>query len=300
MKDTQENSNRSRTPSETPTGGVSKARPALDEAHIRVRPDGRQLVIDRGNRSENVDSDDRGHGGHDGEGTPAAPVAESTITGFSEDSRRRLRKRLHAMRRDASGLFLTLTYHEKRPTPEVAKGHLEAFFKRLERQFPDISVVWKLEPQDRGMPHFHLMVYGVDFIPVQWLSSIWHDVTGEDSEAHGKSGVDLEPFVNEDGKLQGYMAKYMAETYDQWPGVQPGDPWAETGRWWGCKGQDRLPWASWDDAAVYLNEGDAIQLIRDLLDKWEVDVPSGVVPESLTITTRGDPTERLDALLDRL
>jgi hypothetical protein len=280
----------------TSSGGEVSNREALDHAHIDIRPEGRQIVIDRGARSQEVDSGDRGEGKSS---EPAVPAEESTITGFSEDSRRRLRDLLHSLKRDAGGLFLTLTYQDLDPVPDKAERDLDTFWKRLERAFPGVGGVWKMEPQDRGVVHFHLMIFGVDFIPVQWLSRIWHDVTGEEGEAHRKSCVDLEAFVNEDGKLQSYMAEYMEETYDVWPGAEPGGPWHTPGRWWGKRGVDNLPFADWRTATV-LEEAEAMKLISELLDEWDVDIPSGVVPPSLTINTRGDPTERLDQILDRL
>lgn len=267
-----------------------------------MRSEGRQLVIDTGQEPEADDLDI--HPEHEDEAVDRAEATapdpptpqgdEQVITGFSDCSRRRLRERLHAMRRDADGLFLTLTYHETDPTEQECKDHIDLFWKRLERRFSGISTIWKLEPQDRGVPHFHLIVYGIQFIPIPLLLKIWHEVTDETSHQHRKAGVDLERFVNEDGKLQSYMGKYMAETYDQWPGAEPGDSWYETGRWWGCKGRENLPWAEWDEAKIYLDQHEAEAMIGDLIDRWELDIPDGVIPPSLTICTRGDPEDWID------
>ena len=281
-------------------------RVAFDPARIDIRPEGRQIVIDRGSRSQEVDSGDRGEGSsqdgdsaQDGEDKNRDPVAESTITGFSEDSRRRLRDLLHSLKRDAGGLFLTLTYQNLDPDPDKAKRDLDTFWKRVRRRFPGASAIWKMEPQKRGVVHFHGMVFGVDFIPVGWLSKIWHDVTGEEDEAHERSCVDLEPFLNRDGKIQSYLAKYMSETYDVWPGAEPDDSWYTPGRWWGVLSRKNLPIAKWG-TPIYTGQAEAMYLISDLLDEWGADVPDGVVPPSLTINTRGDPAERLDQILDRL
>ncbi|MCS3824576.1 hypothetical protein GGP92_003301 [Salinibacter ruber] len=217
------------------------------------------------------------------------------MTGFSDCSRRRLRKKLHAMKRGKDGLFLTLTYHETDPTPDECKAHLDLFWKRLERQFSGISAIWKMEPQERGVVHFHLILYGQSFIPAQLLSSMWNDVNGETSQENRKAGVEVEErSVNEDGKLQSYMAQYMAETYDVWPGAEPGDPWQTPGRWWGCLGRENLPWAEWDDARIYLDQHEAKALIRHFLTEWGVDLPDGVVPPSLCICTRGDPEDWIE------
>jgi hypothetical protein len=59
----------------------------------------------------------------------------------------------------------------------VWKNHLELFFKRLKRRFPQSCAIWKLEFQTRKSganqgkiaPHFHLLLWGVpwefDFQP---------------------------------------------------------------------------------------------------------------------------------------
>ena len=285
-------------------------RPALDEAHIRLQSEGRSLVIDTG---ESPDADDLDvHPDHEEKADSSAPAMEvdpptpqgeeQKIRGFSDKSRRRLRKELHSIRRDAEGVFLTLTYQHTKPTPQKCKRQFDAFWKRLRRWLDEpgvgrISCVWKLEPQKDGTPHIHAIVYGIDFIPAQKVSRLWHQVTDEQDWRHRKSGVDVERAVNEDGKLQSYLAKYMAECYDEWP-TPNGCPF--TGRWWGVRGRDHAPRASWDEAAVYLDQHEAQFLIRELLDEWDVDLPDGVIPPSLHICTRGDPADRLDELLTRI
>lgn len=280
-------------------------RPALDDAHIRIRPDGRQLVIDRGGRPEPEDEEGPGEGS-DGPTPEADGVDLATrgeITEFSEDSRRRVRSLLHSLRRsgDVQLLFVTLTYHQERPGPERAERDLDVFWKRLRRRLPHLSMVWKKEPQKRGVPHFHLILVGTKFIPAQWLSQLWHDVTKETTEQHRKSGVDIEPvWGNQDGKLQAYLSEYLSEEAEgKWP-ESGGEEWKTPGRFWGVRGRENLPVAPWAEWAVYLDHGDAAQLIRDLLDQWDTDLPDGVLPPTLTLNTRGDPEEAMQSLLDRL
>jgi len=286
-------------------GSDLEGRPAFDEAGIAVRPDGRQLVIDAAPDPEADDHDI--HPDHENEpetddGPVPTPQGEDQcITGCSEDALRRLGDTLHSIERGADGVFITLTYHETDPTPAQAKADFEALWKRLKRWLNgeharNISCVWKQEPQDRGTPHIHAIVYGTDFIDAQKISRLWHEVTGETSEAHRKSGVDVERAVNEDGKLQAYLAEYMAEAYDEWPREDV----EYTGRWWGIKGRKHIPWAAWSTEAVDLDRHEAQYLIRELLDEWGVDIPDGVIPPSLTVNTRGDPIDRLNRLLDRL
>ena len=266
----------------------------FQQAGISIRKDGRQVRIDCGRRKDEMPAVEEGSGSHDVDTTPDGE--EQRITSFSSKARRRLRKTLHSVRRDARAVFVTLTYHETDPTPFGAKDHLDTFVKRLFRWLSSDmdgvcspSLVWKMEPQERGVPHFHLLIYGTDFVPVQKLSRIWHESTGESSRQHLKAGVDVESAVNEDGKLQGYLSKYMGKTYEQWPGE---GGFLYTGRWWGVRGRSHLPVAEWSPV-LDLDRHEAEAIIRALLDEWEVDMPSYAMPPSLEICTRGDPYEWL-------
>jgi hypothetical protein len=207
---------------------------------------------------------------------------------------------VHSLRRDAGCTFITLTWHEQWPTPTEAKRALDVFLKRMKRRFPAASAVWKMEPQKRGMPHFHLLVFGLPYVPFQKVSAIWHECTAEASDAHRRSGVDVEHKVNDDGKLQGYLAKYMSKETSSWPTEQmPGDladTWEHPGRYWGVFNRRALPVAAWADWAVYLDHADAAMMIADLLEQWGIDL-DGVIPPSLTVNTRGDPKEMLTSLL---
>lgn len=288
-------------------------RPAFDEAQIRVRADGRQLVIDRGVVPEPDEEDTlSGPEEEDGkppEGSPPSPQANGEdspepatkrgeITHFSEDARRRLRKTVHALDRDAASLFVTLTWHEHLPTPEEAHAALDRFWKRMRQRFPEAAALWKMEPQDRGFPHFHLLLYGVDWIDPQWISALWHDCTQETSQAHRTSGVDLEWIRGgQDGKLQSYLATYFGKG-EEWP-EEAGEDWRKPGRFWGRLEKKNLPVAEWAEWAKYLTEREAAYLIGTLLEEWDVDT-GGALPPTLTINTRGDPSERLESILSRL
>lgn len=276
--------------------GPNLDRPALDEAQLRTRPGGRQLVIDRGGRPE-ADEDPPGDIGSGGDEDEAAPPTRGRITHFSEDARRRLRRTVHAVQRDADALFLSLTWHEHLPSPQEAHAALDRFWKRMRRRFHGVSAVWKMEPQDRGFPHFHLLVYGLQWVNPQYVSRQWHECTNEVSEAHRKSGVDVE-WVRNDGKLQGYLSKYFSKTGDPWPEAA-GRDWEHPGRFWGVLERSNLPLADWADWGVYIEPHEAARLIRELLDEWGVDT-GGALPPTLTINTRGDPEDTARRLLDRL
>ena len=265
---------------------------------IMVRPDGRQLRIITDPYPEQTQSSDEGE-------TRDGPKREAIET-FSESSRRRLRQKVHSLERNVRSKFLTLTWHEKCPTPDEAKRALDVFFKRMKRRFPDASAIWKLEPQKRGFPHFHMLVYELPNIPYQKISRVWHECTQEVSDKHRKSGVDvMEVGVqSDDGRLQVYLSKYFSKETNGWPTEQLPDDvaesWKRPGRFWGVWNRSCLPVAEWSTTEIPIPKSAARWLIRKLVEAWGMDLPEGVIPPSMTINTRGDPSEYARKLLARV
>lgn len=264
-------------------------RPAFDDAAIWVRPEGRQLCITTGQ----VDDDDRGE---DPPGTRVPQPDEDAgpggtrqpCTGFSDRSRRNLRDTVHSLDREAHCLFLTLTYHQTDPHPREAKSHLDEYCKWILRVWPGTSIVWKMEPQKRGVVHFHLMVYGITFAPISRLCGKWHRVTDEESVHHRKQGVDVERGVHrEDGKLAAYLAKYLGKTFSV--------DWENPGRFWGVRGREDLPRADWEKLCV-VDRDEAVQIIYDLLNRWGVSLPEHTDIPKLTVNCRGDPADYIATL----
>lgn len=148
--------------------------------------------------------------------------------------------------RYGQAFFITLTYGEFSWDTEVIKRHLQAWQKRMYREFGVFGAFWKLELQQRGVPHYHLVV----FFPerMSWnrvrkaARKAWVELTGA-------KVVDVQTVyaVNGDyGRLMRYMSKYM------------GKPWESDQKWgrvWGVwmpalieNGQEfiaELTWESW-------------------------------------------------------
>ena len=55
--------------------------------------------------------------------------------------------------------FITLTYQQQDQAADASKRDLEKFLKRFERKYGPTWLLWKLEPQKRGTPHYHLLVH---------------------------------------------------------------------------------------------------------------------------------------------
>lgn len=165
------------------------------------------------------------------------------ISDFSHNSRKRLMQFCSSLNIEEIGLpdFVTLTYPAEWPEKaEEWKLHLHTFSKRLEREFPENALIWRLEPQKRGAPHFHMAVWGAGKIKTvegkQWLSRVWFEVVGSGDEKHLLAGTSVEP-VSTWGKWISYVSKYMAKVGDK-TRKQVFD--YEVGRYWGVRNKKRL------------------------------------------------------------
>lgn len=130
------------------------------------------------------------------------------VKGFSRQSRNRMiffMARLQTSKIRAS--FLTLTFHEF-CCPKCAQKALKRFLMRLRRAFPGVSGLWRKEYQKTGRPHFHLMLFGLPFVPQSKLQEVWTDCTGED-----RSIVHIK-LASGKRSIMSYISKYMSKAVD--------------------------------------------------------------------------------------
>lgn len=189
------------------------------------------------------------------------PTKRGNVSGFSAKSRLRLMRTLASVRRDNLPLFVTLTFPENYPNIQKAKTFLDSFIKRLARKFPNVAGVWKLEPQKRGAPHFHLLVWGASYIDmVCFVPTAWYEIVGSNDVNHlawhrGELGHGNKLCVQQIEKQKGvfwyaskYMSKIVSEKYADW------------GRWWGVFFRKRLPVG--EIINVEVTEKKAVEFIR--------------------------------------
>lgn len=197
-------------------------------------------------------------------GSPGPPMRpgrrgpRGAIKDFSRASRRRL---LHAVEsldwqaalRPAGRVlwFLTLTVHHDEGL-ERAHAAKEALRRRLYRACPSTAIVWKLEPQKRGAPHYHLLVVAdlaevaalvggpaprsedeLDADPFEllrrrmeaWFLDSWREVTGQASITR----VALEEPRSTRG-VRAYVVGYLAKKHsvpEHWRGRRYWGIWGE-------------------------------------------------------------------------
>jgi len=152
-------------------------------------------------------------------------------------------------------VFLTLTFNHQQDA-KSAKNTLRAFNERIRRRFPRSSHIWRMERQERGDIHFHLILFNFPYVPQKDLQRWWTQTTGEDlSIVHVKL---LRGKKRAFYYCSKYCAKETASITSFIPATYPhAPPWE--GRFWGIQNRAMLPydelkqWLIDDlDAALYI------------------------------------------------
>lgn len=182
---------------------------------------------------------------------------------FSRRSRTRLQQTLCSVPVAHVGrgmLFITLTYPAAYPGDwQLWKAQLHHMAIKFARRFPRFGAVWKLEPQRRGAPHFHLLVVGVPYVAKGWLSQTWYEVVGSHDLRHLAAGTNVQLARSHRGVVS-YASKYAAKRQ-----ALPEDWQGGVGRWWGVLGRANLGivwrWAPLTQPQYF----QAVRLVRSLV-----------------------------------
>ena len=136
-----------------------------------------------------------------------------------------------------------------------AKMDLHAFDKALKRAYPGAGLVWKMEVQKRGSIHFHLLVFGLRFLPWQWVAETWGRLVAPGDDEQLKAGTNVQ-LAETRGAVRSYLEKYVAK-------VDDGPELENPGRWWGVR---RLEAYQAPAVDVSITAGQAATVAR-LLDR---------------------------------
>jgi hypothetical protein len=107
--------------------------------------------------------------------------------------------------------------------PEV-KCHLNSILQYLRRK--GALYFWVLEFQDRGAPHYHILVN--KWIPKGELSDRWFRIVNSGDLDHLHYGTRIEA-IRDKGKIKGYLNKYMCKREQK---IVP-EGFEKVGRFWG-------------------------------------------------------------------
>jgi len=203
------------------------------------------------------------------------------VEGFSSSSRLRCLRDIGKIPEGAVDrrlrklvLFGTLTYPEEFPAARASKRHLHAFREAFRRRWPGAGFKWKLEPQERGAPHYHLLLlfeedmaaWGsiqVGDLPQriefqEWLAETWYRIVGSGDERHlwfHRNGERVVEVVHTYRQLQRYIGKYVGKAF----GIDQ-VTWSEPGRFWGTC--NRAAFLKIQESVLYVMPEGAYNFIR--------------------------------------
>jgi hypothetical protein len=180
------------------------------------------------------------------------PAPRGIIRSFSNASRRRLLRTFGTIdTRDVPPpLFAALTYHNEWPDEHGCKKHLDIFIKRWEKRWGETPIVWKMEYQGRGAPHFHLLALCGELdeaalcIRTLWIARNWNEIAAPGDMEHYRVHAYMGPnrqrravqICRSWGEASAYAAKYLGK----W--VEPTDTYpVNVGRFWGVRRPKLLP-----------------------------------------------------------
>ena len=173
------------------------------------------------------------------------PVSQSKrgiIRAFSYKSRLRLLRFMARLKMlGVRATFITLTY-KGYPSNAQAKANLHAFLEVIRRQFPKASAVWRMEYQNRGSIHFHLLIFSLPYWHWEEILETWKRITGQTV-----SRVDVRLVRSRRGVMS-YVAKYIAKVEKRVkktflvfvPYLHRQRKWRK-GRFWGYHNKEALP-----------------------------------------------------------
>lgn len=137
---------------------------------------------------------------------PGPPPRRGRIVSFSDASRRRLRRLLSVLRWSELGEchFITLTFHR---VPEDWHRRFSVWLHARRRA--GARYIWRLEPQRRGAPHWHVIIW----TPAAALAEArehWHELAACGSRRHRDYGWHVTR-IESYRQAAAYVSKYVAK-----------------------------------------------------------------------------------------
>lgn len=186
-----------------------------------------------------------------------------TIKTFSSHSRGRMIQHLNTIDFVKMGVpvMFTLTYPAEWPVSfKEWKKHLNRFVLKAKQMMPGYTDTWRLEPQERGAPHYSFLAWGAEWLQtgegLAWALRTWYEIVGSGDEKHLRAGVWVEREITLE-KVKWYIMKYQTKTSK---GAKNEYFDYEVGRYWGIHYRDEIQFADLDTRTV--SESTFIQLRR--------------------------------------
>lgn len=237
---------------------------------------------------------------------------------FTAKSKRKLQHRFAQLDRGKLKYLpkmLTLTYPKKYSSdPAVWKKNLDDFLEHhFKLDFPNAFIIWKLEPQRRGAPHYHLLIFSDDskvlnqvYTQKEKLAKSWYQVVDSGDEKHLRAGIRVgfapktkngrpikkraEDFANWD-MVSGYVAKYLGKVTGLFKSESNGDKEIkQVGRYWGI--YNRSLYSQFvTEKSIQLSEAEYMKLKKMVIDETIKDMDA----KAQSILFKMAPEQRKEA-----
>lgn len=167
------------------------------------------------------------------------------VKGLSKGSRRRLITLINSLGHTGEAFFVTLTMREASEDFNQWKTWLNRTLTSLRKGFPQLSGIWRLEFQKRGIPHFHFLLYTnsvlnlrelQDKIQTYWSNAVGKQNTGSMGTKNQSNTVQR---IRDIRKCGFYLSIYQAKNEQDRKDIP-------TGRTWGIINKKGLPIAEYE------------------------------------------------------
>ena len=191
------------------------------------------------------------------------------VVGFSRGSRKRMLDHGAATawpeRGRCTGIFQSLTVGSSWPDAEGVRRWVERYLQAVCRKYPDHGHEWRLDLQERGAPHLHILTCGLKWFDVKWGRSTWEHIIGWSERKH----VQFHVREVENGRhAMSYLSRYLAKRDGGAEGrCEAGAPAPEglklvpvtypttEGRCWGLRNRAKWPMANAARVKVAIHGG---------------------------------------------
>lgn len=151
------------------------------------------------------------------------------VHGFSQQARLRLLCKVNELSRPElpkHAKFVTLTYpRELLPSWQWAKRQLDNFLHALFKRWGKHGCLWRMEYQEDGSIHFHLLVFMSRFLPWRWVAKQWDVQIGNQCEPEESASTQVQGMRNTRQAFY-YVSKYIAkDTEDAFWDLEHGRHW---------------------------------------------------------------------------
>jgi hypothetical protein len=133
------------------------------------------------------------------------------LTRFDHDYAKRIARKWKKISY-REGIFLTLTLDPNRfcSFEQAYRALIKGWNKistAMRKQFPQLKGYARVvELQESGNPHLHMLIFGVDFIAIEWIRQLW-----EEKYKLGNQ-INIKKIENDKGAIR-YLLKYLLKAF---------------------------------------------------------------------------------------